>query len=461
MLACELRLHGIGVLVLDKEEEPSPVVRALGLHARSVEVMDQRGLLERFLAHGRQYPVGGFFAAISKPPPERLDTAHSYVLAIPQTITERLLAEHATKVGAELGRGRELVGLEQDETGITAELADSTRLRARYLIGCDGGRSTVRELLGVGFPGDPSTTETLLGEMKVTENAATIASVVAEVRQTQLRFGAGPIEGDVYRVVVPAAGLSEDHTAPPTLEEFKQRLRAFAGTDFGAHSPRWLSRFDDATRLAERYRIGRALLAGDAAHVHPPTGGQGLNLGIQDAFNLGWKLAAEINDWAPERLLDSYHAERHPVATDMLNNTRAQMELLSLDSPAPPGDTAAGLGTDGPRRGQPPPDRKDHRDRDPLRLREGHELLGRRLQDVELKQERLYELTHSGHELLLDQTARLSAQGWQDRVDHVVDTNKELDAPATLLRPDGHVTWLGDNQRELSTKLTKWFGAAC
>nr|WP_269768525.1 FAD-dependent monooxygenase [Actinopolyspora erythraea] len=191
MLACELRLHGIGVLVLDKEEEPSPVVRALGLHARSVEVMDQRGLLERFLAHGRQYPVGGFFAAISKPPPERLDTAHSYVLAIPQTITERLLAEHATKVGAELGRGRELVGLEQDETGITAELADSTRLRARYLIGCDGGRSTVRELLGVGFPGDPSTTETLLGEMKVTENAATIASVVAEVRQTQLRFGPG------------------------------------------------------------------------------------------------------------------------------------------------------------------------------------------------------------------------------------------------------------------------------
>ncbi len=159
----------------------------------------------------------------------------------------------------------------------------------------------------------------------------TVAAVVAEVRKTQLRFGVGPFGDGVYRVVVPAEGVAEDRAVPPTLEEFKQQLRAFAGTDFGVHSPRWLSRFGDATRLAERYRVGRVLLAGDAAHVHPPIGGQGLNLGIQDAFNLGWKLAAEVDGWAPEGLLDSYHTERHPVAADVLDNTRAQMELMSTE----------------------------------------------------------------------------------------------------------------------------------
>ena len=167
--------------------------------------------------------------------------------------------------------------------------------------------------------------------MEVTAPPETLAAVVAEVRKTQLGFGAGPLGDGVYRVVVPADGVAEDRTVPPTLEEVKQQLRAFAGTDFGVHSPRWLSRFGDATRLAERYRVGRVLLAGDAAHIHPPLGGQGLNLGIQDAFNLGWKLAAEVNGWAPEGLLDSYHTERHPVAADVLDNTRAQVELMSLE----------------------------------------------------------------------------------------------------------------------------------
>lgn len=332
MLAGELRLHGVHVLVLEKEPEPTGHVRALGLHVRSIEVMDQRGLLERFLASGRQFTVGGFFAGITKSWPDRLDTAHSYILGIPQTITERLLTEHATELGAEIRRGRELVGLSQDEYGVTVELADGTRLRSRYLVGCDGGRSTVRRLLGVGFPGEPARVETLLGEMELTEDPATVAAVVAEVRKTQLRFGAIPLgDGAAYRVVVPAEGVAEDRTVPPVLEEFRQRLRVTAGTDFGAHSPRWLSRFGDATRLAERYRTGRVLLAGDAAHIHPPTGGQGLNLGIQDAFNLGWKLAAEVGGWAPEGLLDSYHTERHSVAADVLDNTRAQMELLSLE----------------------------------------------------------------------------------------------------------------------------------
>ena len=457
MLAGELRLHGVDVVVLEKEAEPAKVVRSLGLHARSVEVMDQRGLLERFLALGQQYPVGGFFAAIPKPSPERLDTAHPYTLGIPQTVTDRLLAEHAIEVGAEIRRGCELVALSQDDGGVTVELADGTQLRSRYVVGCDGGRSTVRKLLGVGFPGEPSRVETLLGEMEVAVPPERVAAVVAEVRKTHKRFGLGPFGNGVYRVVVPAAGVAEDRSVPPTLEEFKQQLRVFAGTDFGVHSPRWLSRFGDATRLAERYRTGRVLLAGDAAHIHPPTGGQGLNLGIQDAFNLGWKLAAEVDGWAPEGLLDSYHTERHPVAADVLNNTRAQMLLLSPE-PGPQAVrrlltelmdfdevnrhliekvTAIGVRYD---------------------FGDGHELLGRRLRDVGLKRGRLYELMHGGRGLLLDQTGRLSVAGWADRVDHVVDVSEGLDVPAALLRPDGHVAWVGEDQQDLLSRLPRWFG---
>ncbi|GAA4069456.1 rifampin monooxygenase [Actinomadura miaoliensis] len=459
MLAGELRLHGVHVLVLEKDAEPTRHVRALGLHVRSIEVMDQRGLLERFLAHGRQYTLGGFFAGIDKPSPDRLDTAHAYVLGIPQPITERLLAERATELGAEIRRGCELVGLDQDDHGVTAELADGTRLRSRYLVGCDGGRSTVRKLLGVGFPGEPTKVETLLGEMEVTEDPATVAAVVAEVRKTQLRFGAMPLGDGVYRVGVPAEGVAEDRTVPPTLEEFKQQLRVFAGTDFGVRSPRWLSRFGDATRQAERYRVGRVLLAGDAAHVHPPTGGQGLNLGIQDAFNLGWKLAAEVNGWAPDGLLDSYHTERHPVAADVLNNTRAQMELISTE----PGPRSVRRLLS---------ELMDFEDVNRYLIEKitaigvrydfggGHELLGRRMRDVALKRGRLYALMHGGRGLLLDQTGRLSVAGWADRVDHVVDVSEELDVPAALLRPDGHVAWVGEDQNDLLGWLPKWFGAA-
>ncbi|MDT0381646.1 rifampin monooxygenase [Streptomyces sp. DSM 42041] len=459
MLAAELRLWGVRTLVLEKEAEPPAFVRSLGLHVRSIEVMDQRGLLERFLAEGRKHPLGGFFAAIAKPAPEGLDTAHGYVLGIPQPVTDRLLAERAAELGAGIRRGCDVVGLEQDEQGVTVELADGARLRARWVVGCDGGRSTVRRLLGVGFPGEPSRTETLLGEMEATAAPETMAAVTAEVRRTELRFGVGPVGDGVCRIVVPAEGVAEDRAVAPTLEEFRCRLRAVCGTDFGVHSPRWLSRFGDATRLAERYRSGRVLLAGDAAHIHPPVGGQGLNLGVQDAFNLGWKLAAEVRGTAPEGLLESYETERRPVAADVLDNTRAQMVLMSTE-PGPQSVrrlvselmdfeevnrhliekiTATAVRYD---------------------TGEGHALLGLRMRDVPLKRGRLYALMHGGRGLLLDRTGRLSAEGWADRVDHVVDGSDELDVPAVLLRPDGHVAWVGEEQEELTGPLERWFGAA-
>jgi hypothetical protein len=295
--------------------------------------------------------------------------------------------------------------------------------------------------------------------MEVAVPPEELAAVVAEVRKTQQRFGAGSFGDGVYRVVVPAEGVAADRTVPPTLEEFKRQLRVFAGTDFGVHSPRWLSRFGDATRQAERYRVGRVLLAGDAAHIHPPTGGQGLNLGIQDAFNLGWKLAAEVGGWAPEGLLDSYHTERHPVAADVLDNTRAQTELMSTE----PGPQAV-------RRLVAELMDFEEVNRHLIEkitaiavrydFGEGHALLGRRLRDVQLKRGRLYGLMHGGRGLLLDQTGRLSVVGWADRVDHVVDISEELDVPAVLLRPDGHVAWVGEDQQDLLSQLTKWFGAA-
>jgi 2-polyprenyl-6-methoxyphenol hydroxylase-like FAD-dependent oxidoreductase len=457
MLAGELRLHGVRVVVLEKEAEPTKVVRALGLHVRSIEVMDQRGLAERFLAEGTQHPVGGFFAGITKPAPS-LDTSHPYVLGLPQPKIDRLLAEHAEQAGAEIRRGSEVTGLRQDDESVTVSLADGSELRARYLVGCDGGRSTVRKLAGIDFPGEPSRVETLLGEMEIGMPYEEVVPLMTKIRETQKRFGIGPFGDGVYRVIVPAEGVNEDRTVMPTLDEIKQQLVRVAGTDFGVHSPRWLSRFGDATRQAERYRSGRVFLAGDAAHIHPPTGGQGLNLGVQDSFNLGWKLAAALRGWAPEGLLDTYEGERHPVAEDVLNNTRAQIELMKVE--AGPQSvrrlfaelmdfeevnryltekiTAIGVRYD---------------------FGSENDLVGRRMRDVTLKRGRLYELLHSGRGLLLDQTGSLSVAGWADRVDHVVDVSEELTAPAVLLRPDGHVAWAGDDQEDLRAQLARWFGA--
>ncbi|MFE4551593.1 rifampin monooxygenase [Streptomyces sp. NPDC056785] len=474
MLACELRLHGVRVVVLDRLTEPSQESRGRGLHARSVEIMDQRGLLDRFLAVSDRFRVGGFFGGIHKPWPDGVDTAHPYGLSTLQPVTERLLTERARELGAEIRRGREVVGLSQDDghehggddgddgtgerAGVCVELADGTRLRARYLVGCDGGRSTVRGLLGVGFPGEPARVETLLGDLETTADPATVDAVVAEVRRTQPRFGVIPNGDGTHRIIVPADGVAEDRTAPPTLEEFRRRLREVAGTDFGVRAPRRLSRFGDATRQAERYRVGRVLLAGDAAHVHPPTGGQGLNLGIQDAFNLGWKLAAAVRGRAPDGLLDSYHSERHPVGARVLENTRAQITLLGTD----PGATAL-RGLLAELMDFEEVNRYVTEMITAVGVRydfgEGHHLLGRRLRDMELERGRLYGLMHAGRGLLLDRTGRLSVAGWADRVDHVVDPGGELDVPAVLLRPDGHVAWAGEDQADLLGRLPRWFGA--
>ncbi|NKE61894.1 rifampin monooxygenase [Lentzea sp. PSKA42] len=459
MLAGELRLHGVRVVLLEKDLEPTKVVRALGLHARSIEILDQRGLANRFLEPGKTHPLAGFFAGIERPAPERLDTKYPVVLGLPQPIIERLLTEHAVEAGADIRRGGTVTGLSQDDEGVTVELADGTSLRARYLVGCDGGRSTVRKLAGIDFPGEPTRVETLLGEMEIGMPWEDAMPLMLEVRKTQKRFGIGPYGDGAYRVIVPAEGVNEDRTVMPTLDDFKQQLVRIAGTDFGVHSPRWMSRFGDATRQAERYRSGRVFLAGDAAHIHPPTGGQGLNLGVQDSFNLGWKLAAAVHGWAPEGLLDSYEAERHPVAEEVLNNTRAQIELMKVE----PGPQSV-------RRLLTELVAFEEVNRYLIEkiiavairydFGSGNDLVGRRIGDLALKRGGLYEQMHAGHGILLDQTGRLSVGGWADRVDHVVDVSEDLDAPAVLLRPDGHVAWVGEDQEGLEAELARWFGTA-
>ncbi|WP_245934633.1 FAD-dependent monooxygenase [Arthrobacter psychrolactophilus] len=459
MLASELRLHNVDVLVLEKDAEPSPAVRSLGLHPRSIEIMDQRGLLERFLEQGQQYPgAAGRFAGIEPPRPIALDSAHDYLLGIPQPLTDRLLAERAEELGAQIRRGTEVAALHQDEYGVSVHLADGELLRSRWLVACDGGRSLVRRLLKIGFPGEAAKTEWLLGEVEVTTPAEELTAVAEEVRKTHKGFGIGPAGDGLFRAVVPAVAVTEDRTVSPTLEEFRTQLRAYAGTDFGVHSPRSLTRFSDATRLAERYRVDRVFLAGDAAHVHPPLGGQGLNLGIQDAFNLGWKLAAEIKGWAPKGLLESYFMERHPVAESVLTLTRAQSELISSE-PGPQAvrqlltdlmavegvsrflaEKITGIGI-----------RYD--------FGEGPELLGMRHSDISLSQGRLYELGRDGRGLLLDTTGELSVTGWTDRIHHIRLARGELEVPAILLRPDGHVAWIGEDQTDLIHHVPTWFGA--
>lgn len=440
MLAAELRLHDVRVLVLEKETAPPSYARIVGLHIRTLELMAMRGLLERLEAHGRRRPAAGFFAAIDKPVPAGLDSEHAYLLGIPQPVVVRLLEEHALSLGASVRHGTAVAGFEQDDTGVTVLLADGARIRTRWVVGCDGGRSTVRKAAGIGFPGEPSRNDTLMGELEADEHPAVRGE----------RFSFSPVGAGVYRVVVPAAQVS---TVPPTLEELRTRLQVVAGTDFGVRSPRWLSRFGDAIRLAERYRSGRVLLAGDAAHIHPPFGGQGLNLGVQDAVNLGWKLAAEIRGWAPPTLLDTYEAERRPAAADALDIVRAQRELH--DAPALRRLLTALMDINEVNRLliERITGLTVHHD-----LGAGDAPVGHRLPDLRVRSGRLYDRLHHGRGLLLDRTGRLTTGAWSDRVDHLADPAAALDAPAVLLRPDGYVAWAGDDQEGLSARLSRWFG---
>ncbi|WP_240808710.1 FAD-dependent monooxygenase [Microbispora catharanthi] len=463
MLACELRLAGIDVLVLERLPEPRTVEsRAGALHIRTMETLDQRGLLDGFLERGqpRQHV---HFSGLSLDLSD-MATRYPYALFILQAEVQRQLEQRAAQLGVRLRRGAEVTGFTQDETGVTVEFADGSRVRADYLVGCDGGRSTVRGLAGIAFPGTPATMTAMLGDVELAEPPA--ADIFQERREhgrfSVLSYGPG-----WYRVLTNEFDHVAGRDEPVTLETLRKAMLKIAGTDFGMHSPRWLSRHGDAARQADRYRVGRVLLAGDAAHIHFPAGGQGLNTGVQDAVNLGWKLAAVVRGQAPDRLLDTYHAERHPVAARVLHNTRAQTALWRVDE-----HTSALrevlddlIGIDEVRSRlagmitatdlQYPMEGTD-------------DLLGRRIPDLDLDRGRVYELLHHAHAVLLDLGGLPSLDsvvtGWADRVDLVRARSIEgSDLGAVLIRPDGHVAWItraGErpDYDALQAALTTWLG---
>ena len=463
MLAAELTLAGIDVGVVERrashEIESS---RSGGLHSRTIEVLDQRGIADRFLAEGQAMQVQAFAGVpldISDFP-----TRHNYGLALWQKHFERILAAWVGELGVPFHREREVTGFTQDDTGVDVALSDGGSLRADYVVGCDGARSMIRRAAGIDFPGWDPTTSWLIAEVEVEEEP-----------EFGLRPGGGigrTEDGGPVRVVLAEPHL--EHTSEPTLRDVSAALIAADGTDYGVHSPTWISRFTDMTRQAASYRKGRVLLAGDAAHVHHPAGGQGLNTGLQDTVNLGWKLAQVVNLTSPGDLLDTYHAERHPVGARVLHNTMAQValrgtdertdalrdtidELLSMDEPR---KRFAGMisGLD------------IHYD-----LGEGHPLLGRRMPDLDLVTAhgplRVFTLLHDAKPALLNlgEPGGIDIAPWAGRV-QLIDAQyvgpwelPVLDAvtapSAVLIRPDGHVAWVGEGtDAGLRDALTTWFG---
>src|SRR3989440_4374701 len=335
MLAGELELAGVDVAIVERRASQDLIgSRSGGLHSRTIEVLDQRGIADRFLSRGQVAQVAGF-AWI------RLDisdfpTRHNYGLALRQDRIERILAGWVDELAVTIYRRRELTGFAQDDTGVDVELSDGQSLRAEYLVGCDGGRSLVRREAGIGFPGWDPTTSALIAEAELAEEPELgirrDARGIHSFGRLEYKIRDGEVvymdEGPV-RVMV-----TEEHVGPasePTLRDLSEALIAVYGTDYGVHSPTWISRFTDMTRQAASYRDRRVLLAGDAAHVHNPVGGQGLNTGVQDAVNLGWKLAQVVHRTSPDSLLDTYHAERHPVAARVLRHTMAQVALMRPD----------------------------------------------------------------------------------------------------------------------------------
>jgi len=471
MLAAELALAGVDAVVVERRPtQDLDGSRAGGLHSRTIEVLDQRGIAERFLEAGDGvHPTVGF-AQIPLDISD-LPTRHNYLLALWQRDIERLLAEWVDELGVPVLRGREVVTFAPDADGVDVVLSDDTALRCRYLVGCDGGRSVVRKGAGIDFAGWDATTSWMIAEV-----------AMAEVPVLGMRpegGGIGPVDrtgaGDAgpYRVVL----VEQDahHADEPDLEDLRDALAFTYGTDFGVHDPTWISRFTDMTRQAVSYRRGRVLVAGDAAHVHPPQGGQGLNVGVQDAVNLGWKLAQVVAGASPDDLLDTYHDERHPVGARVLHNTMAQVALAGADERhrALRDTVTELLGLDEPR----------------IRiaammsgldvcydLGDAHPIVGRRMPDLDLAtsdgRTRVFALLHDARPVLLDLGNRGGGPDlspWGERIRSVgaaCDSRWELPVvgevpapPAVLIRPDGHVAWAGDiTDPALPDALDTWCG---
>jgi 2-polyprenyl-6-methoxyphenol hydroxylase-like FAD-dependent oxidoreductase len=467
MLAGELALAGVDVVIVERRvSQDLPDSRAGGLHSRTIEVFDQRGIADRFLSQGQAVQVGSFAAVpldISDFP-----TRHNHGLALWQNHIERILAEWVAELEVPIHRGREVTGFAQDDTGVDVEVSDGQPLRARYLVGCDGGRSLIRKAAGIDFPGWDPSTSFLIAEAEMSDEPE-----LGVRRDAKGVHAIGRLEdGRRVRVVVREEHLGQ--TAEPTLRDLSQALIAVRRTDYGLHSATWISRFTDMTRQAASYRDRRVLLAGDAAHVHSPIGGQGLGTGVQDAVNLGWKLAQVVNGTSPESLLDTYHAERHPVAARVLRITMAQTAISRSDDriEALRETIAELLGMDEPRKrfAAMMSGLDIHYD-----LGEGHPLLGRRMPDLDLVTAdgplRVYALLHDARPVLLNlgEPGGLEIAPWADRV-RLIDADYagvwELPvfgavcAPTgVLVRPDGHVAWVGDGtDAGLADALTTWFG---
>ena len=478
MLAGELALAGVDVAIVERRPDQQLAgSRAGGLSSRTLEVFDQRGIVDRFLAEGQKAQVAGF--AVMRLDISDFPTRHNYGLALRQKHIERILAGWVSELGVPIHRGRELTCFAQDDTGVTVELSNGASLRASYLVGCDGGSSLVRKAAGIEFRGWDATTSSILAEAEMTEEPP------LGIHRTALgihAFGREKYEIRDGKVVFAREGplgvmVTEKNVGPttgPTLRDLSEALVAACGTDYGIHSPTWISRFTDMSRQAAAYRKGRVLLAGDAAHVHSPVGGQGLNTGVQDAVNLGWKLAQVVKGTSPESLLDTYHVERHPVAARVLRTTMAQVALQRTDDPteALREIVLELLGMEEPRK-------RVAAEMSGLGIRydlgEGHPLVGRRMPDLDLVTPdgpmRIFTLLQNARPVLLN----LGAPGsfditpWSDRIKLVYakyDGPWELPAlglvsapTAVLIRPDGYVAWVGDRtQVGLQDAMNTWFG---
>jgi 2-polyprenyl-6-methoxyphenol hydroxylase-like FAD-dependent oxidoreductase len=425
MLACELRLHGVGVIVLDRAAGRSGESRAGGLHARTLEMLEHRGIVDRFLRLGRPIPAAHFSGIWLDVSP--LETRYPYVLGLVQARIEEVLEERAAELGVQVRWDSEVCGVSQDDGSVTVRLQDGSSVHADYLVGCDGGRSAVRRLAGIGFSGTGPTVNSMLADVLLTEDPGPIFMA----RRPGGDFTILQLEPGYHRVITNQYDAPVDRDLPLDFETVRATFVSLAGKDFGMHSPLWVSRYNDAARLADTYRSGRVFLAGDAAHIHWPAGGQGLNTGVQDAMNLGWKLALALEGVAGAELLDSYEVERRPVAQRVLDNTRAQVALArpgsQVDALRSTMTELFGLG---------------EVNRKLAGMITGLDI-GVRAPDVAL---------HDGRAVLSGGDAVLGrASGWGDRV-HLVP------GPDRLVRPDGYVAWSGGEG--LTEALTSWCGLA-